>query len=317
MNMLEKLQQLTGVKVLADEPLRNYTSFKIGGPAKFFVKAENKDELKKCLESAVELKLNHVILGGGSNVLVSDNGFDGLVIKLTDGALDFSGNKIKAFAGHSLALLIREAINKNLGGLEFAANIPGTVGGGIYGNAGAYGKGVGDLAETVGILEIVNGSVVEKTLTQKECEFKYRDSIFKKHSEWIISEIVFNLIADENAKAKLDEIQKEWEARKAKQPWNVPSAGSTFKNLIYTEDLAKFKEWETKGKIAAGKFIEEAGLKGMKIGGAQVSDLHANFIINTGDATAQDVLQLISLVKMKVRDEFNVQLEDEVQYVGF
>lgn len=314
---LKKLQKLTQLPVLADEPLKTYTSFKIGGPAKFFVKAENKDELKRCLEAAVELKLNYIILGGGSNVLVSDSGFDGLAIKLTDGALDFNDNKITAFAGHSLALLIREAINNNLSGLEFAANIPGTVGGAIYGNAGAYGKGVGDLTETVDVLEITETAVTPKTLTREQCEFKYRDSIFKKHPEWIVSEIVFSLFADENAKAKLDEIQKEWEARKAKQPWNFPSAGSTFKNLVYSEDLAKYKDWEKNGKIAAGKFIEEAGLKGMKIGGAQVSDLHANFIINTGDATAQDVLQLISLVKTKVRDEFNVQLEEEVQYIGF
>lgn len=311
------MRELIGLDVLADEPIRNYTTFKIGGPAKFFVKVQNKDELKKSLAAALELKLNYWILGGGSNVLVSDKGFDGLVIKLADGALDISENEVKVFAGHSLALLIREVIGKNLGGLEFAANIPGTIGGAIYGNAGAYGKGVGDLVEKIEVLEITASGVVEKTFSPAECEFKYRDSIFKKHPEWIVAEIVLNLPTDENAQSKLDEIQKEWESRKAKQPWNFPSAGCTFKNLIYTEELAKYKEWEIKGKLPAGKFIEEAGLKGMKIGGAQVSELHANFIINLGDATADDVMQLISLVKTKVRDEFNVQLEEEVQYVGF
>ena len=154
-------------------------------------------------------------------------------------------------------------------------------------------------------------------ITNSDCEFDYRDSIFKKNKNWIIAEAVFLLNRDDSAKENLKKISAEYEIRCASQPLNFPSAGCSFKNVIYNNTLNKFKEWEVKGKLPAAKFIEEADLKGMKIGGAMVSDKHANFIINFNNAKADDVVQLISLVKTRVRNEFGVQLEEEIQYVGF
>ncbi len=317
MDMKEQLMKKIGLEVLENELLANYTTFKIGGPAKFFVRVNNKADLFKTLKAVKEFDLPFFTLGGGSNVLVADKGFDGLVIKLHDGQAEFSGQTVKIFAGHSWAGLIRECVKKGLGGLEFGANIPGTVGGAVYGNAGAYGKGAGDYIQSVEVICLDDNEINLKILTKDDCAFNYRDSIFKKHKDWIISEIVFKLERDEKAIEKLKQIENEWQSRCDKQPLNLPSAGCSFKNVIYTGELDRFKEWEIKGKLPAAKFIEDADLKGMKIGGALVSDKHANFIVNTGNAKADDIVQLISVIKTRVRNEFGVQLEEEIQYVGF
>ena len=315
--MKEKLSQKIGLEVLENEPLAKYTTFKIGGPAKFFVTVNNKADLFKAVKAADEFKLPYFIKGGGSNILVSDNGFDGLVIKLESSEPEIKENLVTVFAGSSLGGFINKTVQAGLGGLEFAANIPGTVGGAIYGNAGAYGKGVGDFVQSVEIICQDNHEINLKVLTKEECEFNYRDSIFKKNKNWIIAEIVFKLEKDEDAVAKLEQIKTEWQERLAKQPLDCPSAGCSFKNIIYTPELKKYQDWEIKGKLPAGKFIEETGLKGKKLGGAMISDKHANFILNYNNATAQDVKGLIELVKQEVKDKFGVELEEEVQYVGF
>ncbi|MBU1131823.1 UDP-N-acetylmuramate dehydrogenase [Patescibacteria group bacterium] len=315
--MLEESLSKNGIQVLKNEPMKNHTTFKIGGPAKFFVAVNNKQDLFKCLTAVREENIPYFILGWGSNVLVSDKGLDGLVIKLIDGDLEFSGNSVSAFAGHILGNLVRSALKKNLGGLEFAANIPGTIGGAVRGNAGAYGRSVGDFVHEVEVLEVSPSAINLKKLSREDCDFSYRESIFKKNNNWVVSEVILKLEPAGGESQALAEIQKEAESRNARQPLKFPSAGSTFKNVIYTADLEKYKDWAVKGKIPAAKFIEEAGLKGMKIGGAMVSDVHANFIVNSDNASADDIVQLISLVKTKVRDEFNVQLQEEIQYLGF
>ncbi|MBT5338578.1 UDP-N-acetylmuramate dehydrogenase [Candidatus Falkowbacteria bacterium] len=315
--MKQQLSQKIGLEVLENEPLAKYTTFKIGGPAKFLVKVNNKIDLYKAVKAARELKLSFFILGGGSNVLVSDNGYDGLVIKLDEGQTEFSTSSAKVFAGNSWSGFIRDSVKHGLGGLEFGANIPGTVGGAVYGNAGAYGQGAGDYVDRVEIIDVEGEEVSLIVLSKEECEFAYRESLFKKNKHWIIAEVVFRLIADTNAAEKLEQIEDEWNKRMCSQPLNLPSAGCSFKNLLYTPELEKYKDWEIKGKLPAAKFIEELELKGKKIGGAMISDVHANFIVNFDNATADNVMQLISLVKTKVRDKFGVQLEEEVQYVGF
>ena len=323
--MKEQLSNKIGLPVLADEPLLNYTTFRIGGPAKFLVKVNNVGDLQKALNAAMEFKLPFFILGGGSNVLVSDKGFDGLVIKLEPSDLKIEGGRISVFAGNNWSDFVRKTMEKGFSGLEFGANIPGTVGGAIYGNAGAYGQGAGDFVEKIEII-ICEERTVEtehcsvstvRMITNSDCEFDYRDSIFKKNKNWIIAEATFALIKDMNSQEKFKKIQDEYESRCTKQPLNFPSAGCSFKNIIYTEELSRFKDWVVKGKLPAARFIEGADLKGMKIGGAMVSDKHANFIINYNNAKADDVVQLISLVKTRVRNEFGVQLEEEIQYVGF
>ncbi|NQT49197.1 UDP-N-acetylmuramate dehydrogenase [Candidatus Kuenenbacteria bacterium] len=315
--MKQQLSEKIGLEVLENEPLAKYTTFKIGGPAKFFVKVNNKVDLFQAVKAADEFKLPYFIKGGGSNILVSDNGFDGLVIKLESTEPEIKENQVTVFAGSSLGGFINKTVQSGLGGLEFAANIPGTVGGAIYGNAGAYGKGVGDFVESVEIICQDDHEINLKILTKEECGFGYRDSIFKKNKNWIIAEIKFGLEKDENASEKLEQIKKEWQERLAKQPLDCPSAGCSFKNFIYTPELEKYQEWEIKGKLPAGKFIDEAGLKGKKLGGAMISDKHANFILNFDHATAKDVKDLIELVQKTVKDKFGVELEEEVQYVGF
>lgn len=316
-NNAMQINEMTRLAVLENEPLKNHTTFKIGGPAKYFVRAKDKNELFQAVRAAKKLDLPFFILGSGSNVLASDEGFDGLVINANDGNIDIKGNRAIVFAGVGLREFVLQTIENNLSGLDFAGNIPGTVGGAVRGNAGAFGKGVGDFASEVEALKISDHEVSLIKLQKDECQFNYRDSIFKHDNNLIVSEVTFELVKDENAKAKLADIGKELQDRKVKQPYEFPSAGCVFKNVIYTDALEKYKEWMKMGKIAAAKFIDEAGLKGFKIGGAKVSEKHANFVINENNATASDVIQLISLVKMKVRDEFGVQLEEEIQYVGF
>jgi UDP-N-acetylmuramate dehydrogenase len=317
--MKNKLSELIGLEVDENVPLKNHTTFKIGGPAKFFVVVESKDKLFRALAAAKELKLNYLILGGGSNVLVSDDGFDGLVIKLKDGELQIKENQVTVFAGNNMKSMIIEARKSGLGGLEFAANIPGTIGGAVRGNAGAYGQGVGDFVESIEIIEIGDEETSLKVLSSEQCEFSYRESIIKKNSNWMISEVKLKMVkkSEGEMKEEQDVINKDWDKRCSSQPYDTPSAGCTFKNVIYSEELLKYKDWETHGKIAAGRFVEEAGLKGEKIGGAMVSEKHANFIINYDNANAEDVITLISLVKARVRDQFGVQLFEEIMYVGF
>ena len=310
------IEEKTGLAVLENEQLANYTTFRIGGSAKFFVMVKNKLELFKAVKAAVDLKLPFIILGGGSNVLVADQGIDGLVIKLEQGETEIKGEKIKVFAGNLLGNFIRGTVKSGYAGLEFAANIPGTIGGAIYGNAGAYGRGVGDFVEEVEIIS-VDGDAGLKVLAKEECGFAYRESIFKKNKHWIISEVTFVLRKDKSGREKLSAIDAEWKKRLCSQPLDLPSAGCSFKNILYRDDLKKYESWAIKGKLPAARFIEEADLKGEKIGGAMVSDKHANFIVNVGGATADDVVQLISLVKTKVRNEFGVQLAEEIQYLGF
>jgi UDP-N-acetylmuramate dehydrogenase len=318
-NEIIKIKSLTGLDVKENEPLSKHTTFKIGGPAKFFVVVDSKDKLFKALQAVKELDLPFLILGGGSNVLISDVGFDGLVIKLQDSEIKVDNNQVTAFAGNNLKNTINQAMKDNLGGLEFAANIPGTVGGAVRGNAGAYGKGVGDYVAQIEVIVIGDKEVGLKVLAKDDCQFDYRESIFKKNENWIISEVVLNLENKnkEDIQKEQTAIDADWQKRCGSQPYDTPSAGCTFKNIIYTDDLVKYKDWETHGKLPAGKFIEEADLKGKKIGGAMVSEKHSNFIVNFNNATADDVVQLISLVKTKVRNEFGVQLQEEVQYIGF
>ena len=297
--------------------LKDWTTFKIGGPAKYFVKVSDKDGLLKAIQTAVKLKVPFFILGGGSNVLIADSGFDGLVIKLEEGAVEFDGNKIKVFSGNNWPRFVRQTVEAGFSGLEFGANIPGTVGGAIFGNAGAYGKGAGDFVESVEIIDASALACPPRILNQTQCGFAYRESIFKKNKNWIIIEVIFELEKDDRAPSKLVQIKNEYNTRCAKQPLDFSSAGCSFKNVIYHDGLGQFKNWAQNGKIPAAKFIEEAGLKGKKIGGAIVSDKHANFILNIGEATADDVVQLIDFVKKTVSDKFRVELEEEVQKVGF
>jgi len=315
--MLKELKLKYGLDFLENVPLSDYTSFKVGGPAKYFLEVSNKADLRKALQAVVDKKLDYLIIGNGSNILVSDDGFDGLVIRLVNGVFQKVGLDVFVFGGFHWPKFVQAMVNQKLEGLEFSGNIPGSVGGCVRGNAGAYGKGIGDFVREVEVLVVGEKEVTLKKLTGEECKFGYRDSIFKKKPNWVIAEASFVLEEEITpSQERMKEIIEEGAVRCAKQPLTVSSAGCSFKNVIYTDALSKYKDWEIKGKLPAAKFIDGAGLKGTKIGGAMISKEHANFIVNMGEARATDIEELYKLVKERVQEKYGVDLEEEVQYVG-
>lgn len=278
--------------------LKNYTSFKIGGPANYFVEAKNRKELALAVEWAKKRDLTFFILGGGSNLLVSDKGFGGMVIKIANCRLQIADSKIVAGAGVSLAKLANIAAGKGLSGLEWAAGIPGTLGGGVFGNCGAFGKSIGEIIKEV---EVLNGNGRAMIMTGKECQFSYRSSVFKKKKHFIILSATISF--EKGNKKEIKKKIKKYLAEKQKnQPLDFPSAGSVFINP---------------SGIAAGKLIEECGLKGKTSGGAKISEKHANFILNFKNARAKDVKILINLAKREVKKRFKKNLTEEIKYLGF
>ncbi len=279
--------------------LKDYTTFKIGGKAKYFYKAETKEELIKAVKITKKIKLPFFILGGGSNILVADKGYQGLVIKMLHTNHLILDTKISTEAAVPLSLLVKKSLDSNLTGLEWGIGIPGTVGGAIRGNAGAFGKSISDIIKQVEVFNSEKEKI--ENYSQKDSSFAYRESVFKKRPELVIlsAELELKIGNKEEIQKKMKECL---DYRKNSQPLEFPSAGSIFKNLP---------------DISAGQFIDQCGLKGKRIGNVEISEKHANFIINLGDGKAEDVLKLINLMKKQVKDKFNIQLEEEIQYVGF
>jgi UDP-N-acetylmuramate dehydrogenase len=306
------------LKIKEKISLKEYTTFKIGGPARYFFVAKNKEDLKNTILWAKKKKLPFFILGGGSNVLFSDNGFKGLIIKLQNTQYKIRNTKIVAEAGVPLQKLVLETAKKGLSGLENLAGIPGTLGGAIWGNAGAFGREIGDLVEEVKVLDVRGSKLEVKKLKKEDCKFGYRNSIFKKRKNWIILEATLKL--KRGKKKEIEEKIKEiLKLRKEKQPLEFPSAGSVFKNVpiekVPKKIREKFKEKIKDGFLPAGVLIEAARLKGYQIGGAKISEKHANFIVNTGEAKAMDVLKLIELIKKRVKKKFKIELKEEIVLV--
>jgi len=288
---------LSGIK--KNVLLRDYTAFKIGGSAKYFFTANNKEDLIKAILLAKKLKLPFFIFGGGSNLLVSDEGFEGLTIKVQSSDFEVRSCEIFTEAGVLLNQLVIIALKNNLTGLEWAAGIPGTVGGAIFGNAGAFGKSIGDLIEEVEVLDSESEKI--KILGNKDCKFSYRNSLFKKNKNLIILSAIFQLKKEK--KSEIERKIKEYlDYRRETQPLNFPSAGSVFKNPL---------------GFSAGDLIEKSGLKGKKIGDVKISEKHANFILNLEKGRARDVIELIKLIKKEVKNKFGIALEEEIQYLGF
>ncbi len=278
--------------------LSNHTTFKIGGPAKYFCVARNKKDLIKAVKKAKELKMPFFILGKGSNVLALDKGFNGIVIKIHNSKLIIHNSGIYVEAGVKLEDLVKLSIKKSLTGLEWAVGIPGTVGGAVYGNAQAFGTKMSDIIKSVEIFDAKTLKI--KTLTKKKCDFSEKHTVFKKNKDLIILSSVIKL---KNGKKKeiQKRIKKHLDYRKKNHPWKFPSAGSVFVNKT--------------GGPSSAHLIEKCGLKGTKVGGAKVSEKHAGFIVNTGEAKARDVLKLIKIIKQKVKSKFRIDLEEEIQII--
>lgn len=289
-------------KVYANEPMKDHTSFKIGGPADFFVKVDSLENLIEVLNLAKEENIPFFLIGNGSNLLVKDKGIRGMVIQLDrkNYLIQQEDKKyiVTAEAGLKLAVLAQKLLQKEITGFEFASGIPGTIGGAIRMNAGAYGSEFKDIVVSTKYLDCNTYEV--KELTNSEQEFSYRNSIFCKQKNYIILETKLEL-----EKGKKEEIEKKMQEyatqRRTKQPIQFPSAGSTFKR--------------TEGQITA-KLIDECGLKGYCIKDAQVSELHAGFVINRGNATAKDVLTLVEEIKKKVYEKFQIEIELEMEVIG-
>ena len=302
--------------------LKNYTTFKIGGSAKYFYLAKTKKDLMKAILMAKEKKLPFFILGGGSNILVADEGYKGIVIKVKSQKLKVksAGQKSKIIeieSGVLLSKIITLALKNNLTGLEWAVGIPGTIGGAIRGNAGAFGKSMADLVQGVEIFDVKNEKI--KIFKNKDCKFKYKNSIFKQNPNLIILSAVIRL-----KKGKQEDIKKKTKEysdyRKKNQPLNFPSAGSVFKNYQgkiknqkLLEKFPELKEFNKKQIIPAGWLIEKSGLKGKKIGKVKISEKHANFIVNLGKGKAKHVIKLINLAKKEVKSKFKIILEEEIE----
>lgn len=314
------------MQILENEPMSKHTSFRVGGPARFFVKAESIDELKLAFKFAAEKGLPHFALGNGTNLLVADKGYEGVVITLADEFSqidDMGAGAFKVGAAVPLGRFARMALKQGYACIHKLAGIPGTLGGAIYMNAGAYGQEIGTHCTQVAALD-ANGNIRE--YSNDECAFGYRRSAFQKadatHSanatqaETILS-ATFQLErsnaegeSQEQAVARLEaELAECMAKRKASQPLNMPNAGSTFKRL-------ERGSTEMPQQIAPGYYIEQAGLKGYRIGGAEVSTLHANFIVNAGSATAKDILDLSEHVKATVAAKFGVELQREIVMLG-
>lgn len=282
-------------KVKKDEPMAKHTSFKIGGAAKYFAEIDSLEALKKAMALASEYGVRTMVLGKGSNVLVSDEGIDALVLHMgaSFSEIRAEGDEIVALSGASLSKIAQCAYENSLTGFEFAAGIPGSLGGAVYMNAGAYG---GQMSDVVTKSSAISPQLEEISVT--EHNFGYRTSIYKD-SDLIITEARIKLSHGNKGEIseKMNELAKK---RREKQPLEYPSAGSVFKR--------------PEG-FFAGALIEGAGLKGLKVGGAEVSGKHAGFIVNTGGATANDVKKLIEIIKTKVYEKYNVVLETEIKFI--
>lgn len=297
--MLKRLQNLLGEdRVLMNEPMASHTTFRIGGPADYFVMPSGAEQLAGILKICKEENAPYFILGNGSNLLVGDKGFRGVMIQLYknfDG-ISIMGTTVTAKAGAMLIRVAKEAGKAGLTGLEFASGIPGTIGGAMVMNAGAYG---GEMKDVVTSVTVLTDAGEIKTLGSSEMNFRYRGSVVEEKG-YIVLEAVMELKEGdkEEIQASMDQLTVQ---RKTKQPIEYPSAGSTFRR--------------PEGYFA-GKLIMDAGLRGFKVGGAQVSEKHCGFVINAGGATAADVMQLMSDVAARVREQFGVTLEPEVKRVG-
>ena len=298
-NFYDKLNNVIAKdSILIDEPMSRHTTFRVGGPADFFVTPKAKEEVRDVIRICKEAGMPYYIIGNGSNLLVSDAGYRGVIVQIYKemNEVKVEGDLVKAQAGALLSGIAAKALGAELSGFEFASGIPGTIGGACVMNAGAYGGEMKDVLESVTVLT-GEGKIIE--LGRNELELGYRTSVIAKKG-YIVLGAVLKLERGDGEKIKtyMDELK---EKRVTKQPLEYPSAGSVFKRPV---------------GYFAGTMIEQCGLKGKTVGGAMVSPKHAGFIVNTGDATCQDVLDLISLIQTTVNEQTGIMLECEIRAIG-
>ena len=297
MNIIKEIKELHVGKVLEDYTLKEHTTYKVGGKAICAVIPEDEKKLITLLSYLKEKNIKYMVLGNGSNVIFNDSGYNGVIIKLDNfNHLNIINNKIVVGAGYPLNKLALRVSRLGFTGMEFAAGIPGTVGGAVYMNAGAYKSDMGYILTSV---KVLTPDYEIKTMQNKELDFHYRTSFLQKNKGYICLEATITLIKG-NSEEIMEIINERKKRRVETQPLEYPSAGSVFRN--------------PEGDFA-GRLIEEIGYKGKSIGGAQVSEKHANFIINTGNATGEEVKELINDIKNKIKEKYNIELKVEQEFV--
>jgi UDP-N-acetylmuramate dehydrogenase len=312
-----RLAQIPDLNISRGAPLSRYTRFGIGGPADLYVESANESSFIAALRTARESGCDYVVIGGGTNLIVSDSGFRGIVLRFTASAIRNIGQVVEAYAGAELQALVEYTVERGLKGLETMTGIPGSVGAAVYGNAGAYGHSI---MERVSQVRFFDGERV-RVFENEECEFHYRESIFKRRKDWIIfsTELRMDTAPAEELRRTAEQILK---VRNEKYPPSMKCAGSIFKNLILAELPGEVRSRIPERVVREGKapsawFLEEVGAKGMRNGGIRVADYHANLIYNDGGGSARELREVIDELKTRVHARFGIVLEEEVQYVGF
>jgi len=314
---IHRLASIPNVSVSQCALLSRHTRFGIGGPADVFVQAASEQAFGHALRVAQSSGARYTVMGSGTNLIVSDRGFPGIVLRLAANAIARDGSTLRAEAGAELQALVDYSIDQGLRGLETMTGIPGSVGAAVYGNAGAYGHSID---ERVAQVRFLDGETI-RSFGAAECQFHYRESIFKDHKDWIILsvELALTPASPGELRKSADEI---FQIRLAKYPQTMQCAGSIFKNLILAELPESVRQQipervVREGKAPSAYFLEQVGAKGMRSGGIQVADYHANLIYNAGGGTARELCELIGELKARVREQFGLELDEEVQYVGF
>jgi UDP-N-acetylmuramate dehydrogenase len=280
--------------------LKDHSSFKIGGPADFFFEAETRDDLRRAISLARSANIPFFVIGGGYNILFADEGYRGLIIRNRIQGISPvpAGDSFEVFSGTALPKIIQSVAENGLEGLEFLAGIPGTLGGALYMNAGAFGFAIGDLVTAVILLD---GSGRERRVSRDALTFSYRRSILQKNHEIVLSAVLEGRPGDPRRIRRLID-DNLGNRRRKHPPWGTPCAGSYFRNPVLTDG----------SRTPAGALLEEAGARDVRVGGAAVYPGHCNFLINTGEATAKDVLELAGILKERVKVKFGIELEEEV-----
>ena len=314
---IDLLAGIPNVSASVGALLSRHTRFGIGGPAGAFVQAASEEAFAQALRVTQASGAAYTVVGDGTNLIVSDQGFDGIVLRLTAKRIERDSTTVRVEAGAELQALVDYSIDHGLRGLETMTGIPGSLGAAVYGNAGAYGHSI---EERVRQVRFLDGPTV-RSFSASECRFRYRESIFKEHKDWIILSAELAMTPAPVAELR-EAAQKIFAIRLEKYPASMKCAGSIFKNLILAElpDSVRRQIPERvvrEGKAPSAYFLEQVGAKGMHTGGIQVADYHANLIYNTGGGTARELCELIDELKSRVRSRFGLELEEEVQYVGF
>jgi len=310
----DRLRKVLGEGLLTREPLRHHTTFRIGGPADFYFAARTADQLVAALRAGDEVGVPVFLLGGGSNLLVADEGFRGLVVRNAHEEIEFDGTAAHVGCGADFLDLIYQCRDRGLAGLEFAAGVPGTVGGALYGNAGCYGQDIGQVTIECTVTSL-DGKRIE-TRPASWFEFAYRDSRLKRDPQVLISCLLQFRRGDAAEIQRV--IEEKLEIRRVKHPqWRIePTAGSYFKNLPPDWQMPDAKLSPGTRRVAAGQLLDLVGCRGLRVGDAMVYSKHANIIVNVGHATAREVLELAEIMKARVREKFGVELQEEVMFLG-